>query len=109
MNIKHRLFQRFPHNAFHFSRDFFSCRHPIKVLSTLEKTSQQESCELGFIWGKMRTALQETTPQRALRNRETAENQLQRTRGEDQYMCDFGEGGIYAIKHRFFQRFLAVL
>ena len=74
----------------------------------MEKNSQEESCELDFIWGKMRTAVQETAPQIALRNRETAEKQLQRGRREDQYLCDFGERGIYAIKLRFFQRFPAV-
>ena len=29
---------------------------------------QLESCELSFIWGKMRTSGWETEPQRALRN-----------------------------------------
>ena len=34
----------------------------------LKKTSQSESCELSFIWGKMRTAVQETAPLIALSN-----------------------------------------
>ena len=29
---------------------------------------------------------------------------LQRGREEGQYMCDFGEGGVRAIKHRFLQK-----
>ena len=33
-----------------------------------KKDSQRESCKVSFIWGKMRTAAQETTPQIALRN-----------------------------------------
>ena len=32
---------------------------------------------------------------------------LQRGREEGQYMCDFGEGGIHAIKHIFFQKLSA--
>ena len=34
----------------------------------LKKNAQHESCELSFIWGKMRTAAQETAFQIALRN-----------------------------------------
>ena len=37
------------------------------VLSTI-KDVQLESCELSFIWGKMRTAAWEIVPQIALRN-----------------------------------------
>ena len=34
---------------------------------------------------------------------------LQRGRGERQYMCEFGEGGVYAIKNVFFcRKFLLV-
>ena len=33
----------------------------------LKKDVQLESCELSFIWGKMRTAAQEAAPQRALK------------------------------------------
>ena len=47
----------------------------------------------------MRTAAQETAPQIALRNcsKEAGEK-------EGQYMCDYGEGGVYANKHIFFQK-----
>ena len=38
-----------------------------KLLSTL-KNAQLESCELSFIWGKMRTAARKTASQIALRN-----------------------------------------
>ena len=34
----------------------------------LKKKAQLESCELSFIWGKMRTAAWETAPKIALRN-----------------------------------------
>ena len=33
-----------------------------------KKNAQPENCELRFIWGKMRTAAQETEAQTALRN-----------------------------------------
>ena len=33
-----------------------------------KKDAQHESCKLNFIWGKMRTAAQEITPQIALRS-----------------------------------------
>ena len=48
-----------------------------------------------FIWGKMRTIAQEIASQIALRN---CSKEL---RGS-QYVCDFGKGGIQAIKHTFF-------
>ena len=37
-------------------------------LSTEKKKAQRESCELSFIWGKMRTIARETASQIALRN-----------------------------------------
>ena len=45
-----------------------------------------------FIWDKMRTVVQETAFQIALRNYSK----------DDQYICDFGEAGVHAIKHIFF-------
>ena len=57
------------------------------------KKAQCESCELSFIWGKMRAAAWEITPQTAPKRR-----------GESQHICDFGEGGIHAIKFIFFQK-----
>ena len=47
-----------------------------------------------FIGGKMRTAAQETASQIALKL-------LQCSWGDGQYTCDFGEGGVHAIKHMF--------
>ena len=38
------------------------------VTLDLRKSAQRESCELSFIWGKMKTAGQETASQIALRN-----------------------------------------
>ena len=55
---------------------------------------------LNFIWGKMRTAAQETATQIALRSCSKEEGDI----------CDFGEGEILAIKHLFFPiTFLLVL
>ena len=42
-------------------------------------------------------------------NSESSENVLKRGREESQYLCDFGEGGIHVIKHRFFQMVSASL
>ena len=39
----------------------------------------------------------------------SSERLLQRGRGERQYICDFGKGGIHAIRHRFFQKVSAHL
>ena len=39
-----------------------------------------------------------TAPQKALKN------YSKDTGGKGQYICDFGEKGIYAIKHIFFQK-----
>ena len=33
---------------------------------------------------------------------DSSEKLLQRGGGEGQYLCDFGEGGVHAIKHIFF-------
>ena len=43
----------------------------------------------------MRTAAQEIASQ-------ITEKLLQRFRGKRQYICDFGKGGVQAIKHTFF-------
>ena len=51
-----------------------------------------------FIWCKMRTAARETAPQITLRN------SSKEARGKIQYICDFGEGGMHATKHIFFQK-----
>ena len=48
--------------------------------------AQFERCELSFIWGKMRTAAQETAPQ-------ITQKLLQRDSG-GRSVCDFGEGGV---------------
>ena len=39
----------------------------------------------------------------------SSEKVLQRGRVEGQYICNFGEGGVHAIKHIFFFRFLLVM
>ena len=52
-----------------------------------------------FIWCKMRMIAQVTGPQ-------ITEKLLQRGRGEGQYVWDFGEGGVQAI--RFCRKFLLV-
>ena len=33
---------------------------------------------------------------------DSSEKLLQTDKGESQYICDFGEGQIHAIKHKFF-------
>ena len=38
------------------------------LITSTKKDTQLESCELSFIWGKMRTAAQEAAPQIALRD-----------------------------------------
>ena len=58
---------------------------------------------VNFIWGKMRTAAWET----ALWN--SSKKLLQRRKGDVQYIWDFGEGGIHAIKHICFRKVSASL
>ena len=58
-----------------------------------KKDVQLESCELSFIWGKMRIVALGTIPQIALRNCSkgvVAEGEIN--------ICDFGEG-VHTIKH----------
>ena len=38
---------------------------------------------------------------------DSSEKLLQKGRGECLYICDFGKGGIHAIKHIFFQKLYA--
>ena len=70
----------------------------IKLYNTCAnlKNAQRESCELSFIWGKMRIIARETVFQIALRNCS------KEVGGGGQYICDFGEGGVRTIKHIFF-------
>ena len=70
------------------------------VTSTL-KNAQRENCELSFIGGEMRTAAWETAPQIAVRDHS------KETVGEGQYVCDFGDGRVHAIKHKFSQKLSA--
>ena len=67
---------------------FVSCMHSRSSPSLTEKkkNAHHESCELSFIWGKMRTRAWEETFQRALRN-------CSKEVAESQYICDFSEGG----------------
>ena len=54
---------------------------------------------------QMRTIIRETPFQ-------ITEKLLQRDKGEGQYICDFGGGGVHAIKHILFffnRRFLLVV
>ena len=60
------------------------------------KNAQCESCELSFIWGKN----EDYSPGDS--TSDNSEKLLQRSRGEDHYMCDFGKGEVRAIKHIFF-------
>ena len=70
----------------------------------LKKGAKCESCKLGFIWGKLKTIVQETAPQIPLRN-------CSKEVGEGPYIWDFGERRVHALKHFFFfffYRFLLV-
>ena len=63
-----------------------------------KKDAQLESCELSFIWGKMRNATWEAASQIALRDCSKA------AVGESQYI-KFGEGEFNTMKHSFYKRF----
>ena len=69
----------------------------------LKKNAQRESCELSFIWGKMRTIGWETTFQVALRNCS------KEVGGKVSVIYGFSEGGgrVRAVKHTFWQRVAA--
>ena len=55
------------------------------------------------MWGKMRTVAEKTAPQIALRDCSEEAGR------KGQYICDFGERGIHAIKYIFFQKVSASL
>ena len=55
------------------------------------------------MWGKMRTAAEKTAPQIALRDCSEEAGR------KGQYICDFGEREIHAIKYIFFQKVSASL
>ena len=66
------------------------------------KNVQSESCELGFIWGQMRTIAREIVSHIGLRNCSKDGGRGTGGEGRHQYICDFGEGRVHAIKHIFF-------
>ena len=68
---------------------------------TSKKGTQQESCELSFIWGKMRTAAQETAPRMALRP-------LQRGSGGRPVQKILVKGEFSAIKHSFYKSLMLI-
>ena len=55
------------------------------MIRQLQKNARCESCELSLIWGKMRTAAQETASQVALRN------------------CPKEAGGVIWVKGKYMQ------
>lgn len=68
------------------------------LVNLKKKNAQHENCKLSFIRGKMNTAVWEIALQ-------IAEKLFQRAgRGEGQYICDFSEEGLHAIKQIFFQK-----
>ena len=69
---------------------FFFNKH---VLTKIDV--QLESCELSFIWGKMKTETRGPASQRALRDCSKA------AVGKSQYI-KFGEGGFNTMKHSFY-------
>ena len=60
-----------------------------------KKNAQHENCEL-FYLGQS----QDYSPGDIISD--SSEKLLQRGRREGQYICDFGEEGVHAIKHIFF-------
>ena len=94
------------------------------MVGSTKKDAQCESCELSFIWGKMRTATRETAPQIILRNcfkEVVGEDQESRYKiwwRQSSMQSDFGEGKVQcnqilvkakfnAIKRLFYKRFSA--
>ena len=63
--------------------------------------AQYESCELSFISGQNEDYSQGDGISKS------SEKLLQRGRGEVSIIYDISEGGIYAIKHSFWQRLVA--
>ena len=74
---------------------------PQTPLST-KKDVQLKSCELSFIWGKMRTAAREVASQIALRDCSKQAVGKVNIKG-------FGEGGVNTMKHSFYKRVLSVM
>ena len=70
-------------------------------LST-RKDEQFESCELSFIWGKMRTAAREAASQRALRD-------CSKAGGGKSVHKVLVKGEFSALKHSFYKKFLLVM
>lgn len=58
---------------------------------------------ISFIWGQG----EDYNPGGSISG--SAEKPLQRDMGKGQYICDFGEGDIHAIKHTFCKRLLLVM
>ena len=78
------------------------------VLSN-KKNAECEHCALNLILGNMSTATLETASQIGLRNCFKYMVGGVGCGGERQYICDFGEGGLHAIKHIFYcRKFLLV-
>ena len=64
-----------------------------------KKIAQHEGWKLSSIWGKNRAIAWESAFQIDLRNH------FQRGRGEDQYICDFGEGWVWVdLKNSYYKK-----
>ena len=72
------------------------------IFGVYQKIAQRESCELSFMWGKMRTTAREAALQIALRN-------CSKEVGGKVNIYVIGEGGVHAIKHTFLQKVAASL
>ena len=70
-------------------------------MSTLKKDSLCESCELSFIWRQNDHCGQRNSTS------DNSEKLLQRGRGREVNICDFGEGEVHAIKHLSYKSFSA--
>ena len=74
----------------------------IAIVNEKKKDVQLESCELSFIWGKLRTEAQEAASQIALRDCSKG------AVGKSQYIR-FWWREFYAMKRSFYKRFLWVI
>ena len=75
----------------------------IVMVVLTKKDAQCESCELSFIWGKMRTATRETAPQIILRN---CSKEVVGEDQESRYKI-LVKAKFSAIKRLFYKRFCA--
>ena len=89
----------------HFRWILYHLSHQGSIVMVVltKKDAQCESCELSFIWGKMRTATRETAPQIILRN---CSKEVVGEDQESRYKI-LVKAKFSAIKRLFYKRFCA--